>query len=305
MQASFLTIGECMVEMSEAGEGLFRRGFAGDTFNTAWYARRVLPPDCQVSFGSAIGRDALSQEMATFIAGEGIDTAALRRVAGRTVGLYMIRLDGGERRFAYWRGQSAARRLADDAGWLDRVLSGRRVIHFSGITLAILTPRARARLIAALARARGAGARIAFDTNLRPHLWEGPGAMRQAVMAGAGVADVVLPSFDEEAVAFGDATPEQTVARYQGAGARLVAVKNGAGALTLWDAAGTRQVAAVPVARVVDTTAAGDSFGACFLARLAQGAAPDDAARAAMALAAQVIGHRGALAPVAMDDLTF
>jgi 2-dehydro-3-deoxygluconokinase len=48
---------------------------------------------------------------------------------------------------------------------------------------------------------------------------------------------------------------------------------------------------------VVDTTAAGDSFGAAFLAGMAAGQSVDDAARGAMALAARVIQFRGALVP--------
>lgn len=298
MTRSFLAIGECMVELADAGGGLYRRGFAGDTFNTAWYARRLLPDDWTVSYGSCIGTDAVSAEMAAFMAGEGIDTSALRRLDDRTVGLYMISLEDGERSFSYWRGQSAAKALAEDAEWLAHTLRGRRVIHFSGITLAILAPEHRERLVQALADVRAAGALVAFDTNLRPRLWGGEAAMRAGITLGASVADVVLPSFDEETGLFGDRVPEVTAERYRAQGAKIVAVKNGAGALTLWDAqSGLRTIPARPVAEVIDTTAAGDSFAAGFLAGLAQGHTPDEAATEAMALAAQVIQARGALVP--------
>ena len=41
-----LSIGEAMVELSEAGQpGHWRLGIAGDTLNTAWYLRRLLPAD--------------------------------------------------------------------------------------------------------------------------------------------------------------------------------------------------------------------------------------------------------------------
>ncbi|MEQ8293280.1 MAG: sugar kinase [Roseovarius sp.] len=297
MSRSFLSIGECMVEMADAGGGLYRRGFAGDTFNTAWYARRLLPPEWTVGYGSCVGTDAVSAEMCAFMEGEGIDTAALRRLEDRTVGLYMISLEQGERSFSYWRSQSAARALADDPGWLAEVLAGRDMLYFSGITLAILSPGARRVLCDALARARSAGALVAFDTNLRERLWETPEAMRDGLTLGASVADVVLPSFDEEQRAFVDTAPEETIARYRGCGARIVAVKNGGGDLTLWDEAGTRTLPAARFERVVDTTAAGDSFGAAFLAGLARGQPVDHAARGAMELAAQVIQYRGALVP--------
>lgn len=293
----FLALGECMVELSEAGGGLYRRGFAGDTFNTAWYARRLLPAGWRVGYASCIGTDPLSREMADFMAAQGIDTAALRAVPDRTVGLYMIGLAGGERSFAYWRSHSAARLLAEDPAWLEQVVQGCDMIHFSGITLAILPPEGRETLCAALARARAAGTRVAFDTNLRPRLWPDRASMQAGIRQGAAVADIVLPSFDEETLLFGDRSAGDTLARYRDLGAGLVAVKDGGRPLTLWAGDGVLRLDPPPVAEVVDTTAAGDSFAAGLLAGLAQGAAPEQAARAAMALAARVIGAPGALVP--------
>jgi sugar/nucleoside kinase (ribokinase family) len=56
----------------------------------------------------------------------------------------------------------------------------------------------------------------------------------------------------------------------------------------------TDAVPALPVARVVDATGAGDLFAAGFLVGLARGAAPRDAARLGALAAAEVIGHLGA-----------
>ena len=88
----FLALGECMVEIGPVENGKCRRGFAGDTFNTAWYARRLLPESWTVGYGSCIGSDAISEEMAAYMESHGIDTSAMRRLADRTVGLYMISL---------------------------------------------------------------------------------------------------------------------------------------------------------------------------------------------------------------------
>ncbi|EPX78692.1 sugar kinase [Salipiger mucosus] len=300
---TFLALGECMVELSEAGDGLYRRGFAGDTFNTAWYARRLLPETWTVSYGSCAGEDAVSDEMLAFMEREGIDTSTMRRLPDRTVGLYMISLKEGERSFSYWRSQSAARMLAEDLTWLDGILKGREMIHFSAITLAILPQKSREYFCGALARARARGAIVAFDTNLRPRLWDSPQAMRDGLEMGARTSDIVLPSFDEETDLFGDAKPEDTVERYRALGADLVAVKQGGGDLVLWQReTGHGRVPPEHVPQVVDTTAAGDSFGAGLLAGLARGEAPIDAARGAMRLAARVIQSRGALVPEIFKD---
>lgn len=298
----FLALGECMVELAPADGGLLRQGFAGDTFNAAWYARRALPAGWTVDYATQVGSDAVSAAMLAFMAGEGIGTGNIRQREDRTVGLYLISLKDGERSFSYWRGQSAARMLAEDPAWLAGVLEGRQVIHFSGITLAILPPEGRAGLCAALARARAGGALVSFDTNLRPRLWEGTAAMQAGLQLGASVADVVLPSFDEEAGLFGDASPEATAARYAALGAQVVAVKNGAEPLTLRTGESVVSLPAVPVPQVVDTTAAGDSFAGVFLAGLASGRPLTDAANAAMQVAARVIGARGALVPGAVDQ---
>jgi 2-dehydro-3-deoxygluconokinase len=296
--SAFLALGECMVELAETGENLYRRGFAGDTFNTAWYARRLLPEAWRVGYGTCIGTDAVSDEMLTFMGREGIDTSAIRRRDDRTVGLYMISLNGGERSFSYWRGQSAARTLADDPDWLTAVLAAKDIIHFSAITLAILPPEGRENLCAALAQARRQGARVAFDTNLRRRLWRDEDDMRRGLALGGSVADIVLPSFDEETGLFGDETPDATLARYRDLGATLVAVKQGGGPLLLWERkAGRSEVPPEPVAEVVDTTAAGDSFAAGLLSGLALGKPVAEAADCAMRLAAQVIQAPGALVP--------
>ena len=294
-----VTLGECMVELSPDGPDRFAMGFAGDTYNAAWYARRSLPADWTVRFASCIGDDPLSARLRDAVAGAGIATDALRVVPGQTVGLYMIALENGERSFAYWRGQSAARRLADDPAWLDNVMADADAVLISGITLAILDTAGRARLLAALDRVRARGGRVALDTNMRPRLWPDTATMCAALTDAAGHADVVLPSFDEEQAGFGDSSPTETGARYLTAGAGLVVVKNGAGPVTIVtpDAAPTT-VAAAQAEAIVDTTAAGDSFGAGFLAAWLTGAAPEVAVAQGSALAAKVVGGKGALVPV-------
>ena len=99
-----LAIGECMAELVPTDtEGDLRLGFAGDTFNTAWYLARCAP-DAHVSYLTVLGDDAISQKMAAFMCDSGIDDRFVQVAKGRTVGLYMITLDEGERSFSYWRG---------------------------------------------------------------------------------------------------------------------------------------------------------------------------------------------------------
>lgn len=296
MTARFLSIGECMIEMAPQEDGRYAIGYAGDTFNTAWYARRVAGAGIEVAYLTAIGDDPPSAGLVDFIRAAGIVPEVTIR-PDRTIGLYMITLTGAERSFAYWRSASAARTLANDLTHLPGIGAG-DMVSFSGITLAILPEAGRRRLLSAVERAKGQGARIAFDPNIRPRLWTDPDESRRWIMAAAAQSDIVLPSFDDEAQVFGDATPEDSAARYRAAGAALVVVKNGGDPVLVAAADGTTRVPPPPPPRVVDTTAAGDSFNARFLIGLMQGEPPEKAAQAACALSARVIGARGALAPV-------
>lgn len=290
----FMALGECMVEMAPQAGGLYGMGFAGDTFNTTWYMRRCLPAEWQVGYLSAVGQDALSDRMLGFMGDSGIETGAIARRADRTVGLYMIQLsDQGERSFAYWRGASAARLLAEDEGRLVEQLAGVGLAYFSGISLAILDAGGRSRLLAALGEAKAAGTRLAFDPNLRPALWASSAEMCETVMAAAGLADIVLPSFEDEARWFGDKDAAATLARY-GAAAEVV-VKNGGGKMLARAGQGQFEFQPAFVKDVVDSTAAGDSFNAGYLASRLKGADVPRALWAGSALAGQVIRARGAL----------
>ncbi|KQZ99853.1 2-dehydro-3-deoxygluconokinase [Mesorhizobium sp. Root157] len=295
MVGRILSIGECMVELRQAEGGLMRKGFAGDTFNTAYYLRAFLPAAYAVDYFTAIGTDPVSDEMLAFMQSAGIGTSLIRRVPHRTPGLYMIHLKGGERSFTYWRSNSAARLLADDSDALRAAIDASEMIFFSGITLAILAPAAVETLLAELGRARAVGKLIAFDPNIRPGLWDNPDTMRRMIAAGARLATIVMPGFEDEATHFGDASVSATIDRYRSLGVEKLVVKNGASGITLSFGEERTFLAAVPAAKVVDTTGAGDSFNGAFLASWMQGDDPPHAAEFAASVAAQVVGQHGAL----------
>ncbi|MBM7049873.1 MULTISPECIES: sugar kinase [Rhizobium] len=298
MGGRFLSIGECMVELSQADDGHLRKGFAGDTFNTAWYARACLPADWSVDYFTTLGDDAMSDEMVAFMGGAGIGTADIRRLRGKTPGLYMINLKDGERSFSYWRDSSAARQLAADGDALRAAIEASDVLYFSGITLAILPREDAYTLLAELRRAKAVGKLVAFDPNLRPRLWSSLDAMHTMITDGARASTVVMPSFDDEAAHFGDDSIASTIRRYRQYGADMVVVKNGPEGATVGTVgtdADETLVPAVKVDKVVDTTSAGDSFNGAFLAHYLQHDDPLAAAAFAAEIAAKVIQEHGAL----------
>lgn len=297
MTGRVLSIGECMVEFFDRGDGCWRRGFAGDTLNVAWALRALLPEAVPVDYLTRVGGDAVSGAMLGFIREAGIGIGFVSRDPQRTVGLYTIATNArGERSFSYWRDGSAARLLAEDPAHLGRAMAGAGLVYLSGITAAILGETGRASLLAELARARGQGVRLAYDPNYRPRLWETVAAMQVFNRQMAGLADILLPTFDDEAAAFGDADPRATIARWTGWGCGEVVVKDGANATLV--AGGGATLSRVPPAGAspVDTTGAGDSFNGGYLAARIMGQGPARALTVAQAVAARVVMQRGALA---------
>ncbi len=302
MPPRILSIGEAMLELSSAGQGdLWRLGIAGDTLNTAWYLHRLLRDEARVEYFTRVGTGEFSQKMLDFLAAEGIGADHIPRDPAREIGLYAISLKDGERSFSYWRDTSAAKLLGDDPAALDRALAGARIAYFSGISVAILSERGRANLRGALARARTQGTMVVFDPNLRPRLWPDAAAMRAGIETAASGADLVLPSFDDEATHFGDVDAAATIRRYLDLGAGHVVVKNGGGPMQFGGSQGAGDLPELTPDTPVDTTAAGDSFNAGYLAAMLQGADCADAIRAGHRLSRQVIRHRGALVPAAVE----
>lgn len=296
---TFLSVGECMIEMASLGGADFRLGFAGDTMNTAWYARACLPKSWDVSYFTRLGEDPYSKKMSRFFEENGIDTSLIGQHPSRRPGLYMIEITDGERSFTYWRDQSAAKTLADDRAALSNAFAAADTIYFSGITMAILPEAGRANLLEEMGKARAMGKTIVFDPNLRPRLWTSIDEMRDVTMKAASVSDILLPSFDDEAATFGDADLDACADRYLAAGAKTVLLKNGGGPMLFAEPHGRHHTRAIERVQPVDTTGAGDSFNGGFLSALLTGASPDEAIAKGHAVSLQVIMHRGALIPMA------
>ena len=293
-----ICVGEATIELARGGDGRFALASSGDTFNTAIYLARAGQP---TAFATALGDDPYSDTIVSLAAAEGIGTDLMTRVPGRLPALALVDTDlKGVRRTHAWHDTQPARDLFELPNWslTAAALTSARLIYFSGITLSLYSNVGLGRFLAALELARAAGARIAFDGNFRPHGWRGDLTRARAVFAEAlKRVDIALPAYDDEAVLWGDPSPEATVERLQAFGVNEIVVKNGPnGALVAH--AGARDMAPVPeVVTPVDATAAGDGFNAGYLAARLAGRGAFEAATAAHRLAGQVIRHRGAIVP--------
>jgi 2-dehydro-3-deoxygluconokinase len=289
-----VSVGECMIEFAQAGDGLFARGFGGDTLNTALYLARL---GVDASYATALGDDRQSDAMIAAWEAEGIKTDEVVRVPGRVPGLYVIERDThGERSFLYWRDRAPARELFDraDDAMLER-LSRFDWLYFSGVSLSLYGDSGRARLRELLTAVRRNGGRVAFDGNFRPRGWSDTASAARAFNAILPLVDLALPTLEDEQAVFGDIDADACIARLRTSGVAEIVVKRGALGCTISAGGAIAEIPPPKVVNPVDTTAAGDSFNAGFLAARINGASPADAALAGHLLAGAVIMRPGAV----------
>ncbi len=231
---------------------------------------------------------------------EAVGTELVQRVAGRLPGLYMIEVDeAGERRFFYWRQQAPAREIFSNDGTpeLCNALLKYQWLYLSGISLSLYGEAGRERLFDLLRQFRAQGGKVAFDSNYRPRGWPSVEVARREIRDQLALTDLVLSSLEDETGLNNVASAEQACDLIHGLGPRTVVIKQGGqGCVVSLDGRKSTVPAAKP-AKVVDATAAGDSFNAGFLAATLRGDDALEAAKLGHRCAAIVIGHYGAIVP--------
>ena len=297
MTARVACIGECMLELSGADTDRMALSYGGDTLNTAVYLSRL---GIATDYITALGDDPYSDWMVDQWQSEGVGIEHVIRAPSRLPGLYAIRTDDrGERQFHYWRDQAPVRDLLTLQDWpkVAENLCGYDLIYLSGITLSLYSTKQRDCLNEVLARARRQGCRISFDTNFRPRGWPSPEGARHSINRTLPHCDIALPTLDDDRQVFGDLDAEACATRLRDIGIGEVVVKmDAAGCLISVDGK-ICQVNTEVQDSPVDTTGAGDSFNAAYLAGRLQGTSSTIAARQAHRLAGTVIMHRGAIIP--------
>ncbi|WP_049720981.1 sugar kinase [Gilvimarinus polysaccharolyticus] len=294
--SNIMIFGEPMLELTSQQGSLLRKAYAGDVFSVAVYLARLVATEVQVSMLSAIGGDKLSAGLRQSLQSEGVNTSHLATHPHKHLGVYLIDNDEqGEREFFYWRNQSAARETVNliDLASLVRP----EYLYFSGISLAILDVQSRTTFKRWTEGIKAQGTQIIFDANFRPTLWSTPSEAEETYQWAFSVADIALPSMDDLHKLFNVSTEKQVCQLLEPYNIQELIIKNGPDTI-VYIHAGKRGTFAVPkVATVVDTTAAGDSFNAGYLASRISGGSIPQALTEGCRLSAKVISQTGAIIP--------
>lgn len=286
-----LCFGEPMFEFSWINADTIRPGIGGDVSNTAVAAKRA---GAKAGMLTHLGTDGFGDHILQLYADEGIDASRVKRNDTAPTGLYFIEYGQEGHRFSYRRAGSAASQIAP-SDLSQEMFENVGVLHLSGITQAISETSCAASICAA-ELARAAGARVAFDTNLRLNLWSAKDA-RAAMEKILPLVDVVFPSIEDAEALFGIKDAAEICNRFLATGVDMVVLTLGENGAIVADANGHHTVDAFP-AKLRDATGAGDTFDGAFLAEYARSSDALKAAQFACAAASLSVETVGAVASI-------
>lgn len=302
--------GECMVELMTTARSplvnTMKQSFAGDVFNTAVYLKRTFS-QAKVHLVTAVGKDEFSLDMIQYFENESIGTDFVFQSDDKIPGLYSIQLDdAGERSFTYWRENSAARSVMsfinDD---ISQQFNPGDVFFFSGISVGVVKPDDRDNFWRFVNQLKAAGITIVFDLNYRPKLWASEDEAREQFRLAFQAADILLPGVDDFAAIFALDQVEEIIAFFAQYDYQELVIKNGDKNVYCISAAEQEIVDVTPVAKVVDTTSAGDSFNGGYLSARLAGKSIADSVEFANQVAGFVIQHPGAIVDQAAFSARF
>ena len=298
--AKIVSIGECMLEMQREADGRYLLTHGGDTFNFAQYLAWLSGEEDKVFYLTAIGNDSLSEEMLNSWKYAGLQTDLIMHDKERTSGLYFANTDAeGNRDYIFYRSTAAAKEMFSHPKSQEifkRALEG-DVIYASLISLMILSPSDREKLIAVFEAANNKGITTVFDTNFRASGWISSKEAKEWLEKIAPFTSIALPTNDDCLHIFDEKEPDAIIERFQALGVKEVVVKCGADGCQGSSEGNTFKVKPSAPIEALDTTAAGDSFNAGYLYGKLRGHTPAISAQVGNQIAGEVIQHRGAIIP--------
>ena len=290
-----LSIGEVMLELSDIGNGLYKKSFAGDTSNFAYYINVTSGGSIVVDYLTAIGYDMNSDDCLKFLVKSGISISRCLRSTEHTIGLFILSNDAkGEKQYGYWRGQSAARHIFDQI----QDLSGYNIVYFSGITAAIT--KNKNNLIKSILLIKNQDVEIVFDFNFRKQLWSPDDAIKFATRILQHIS-IIKISDEEFDILYPTQNIESLSKEYPNAEWLLTCSRNKAEIWKNGNIIFTYQFE--PIDDIVDSSAAGDAFIATYLTAKLAGTKPQECLHKAHVIASQVVCAKGSIIPIDMLKL--
>jgi 2-dehydro-3-deoxygluconokinase len=288
---SVVTAGETMLLGIPARPGRLRHAASlevkvgGAESNVAIALSRLGVSAGWVSF---LGDDEPGQLVLDRVRGEGVDTSRVRRLQDHPTGLYLREQVGAATRVYYYRRDSAASAMAEDA-FDPAYLEGAEFLHLTGITPA-LSKECRHFILWVAEEAGESGTRLSFDVNYRSKLWS-PEEARAFTEKLLPRVDLFFAG-DEEARALWGRDDDEFLRGLAGMGPQEVVLKRGKEGSVVVIGGEVFEQPAFPV-EDVDPVGAGDAFDAGYLAGHLWGLEAEDRLRVANAMGALSVATLG------------
>lgn len=266
-----VALGELLIDFTENGTSaqgnpLFEANPGGAPCNVLSMLARL---GHRVSFIGKVGKDMFGKQLEDAIAEVGIDTSGLLKDDQVPTTLAFVHtLEGGDRDFSFYRKPGADMMLSVE-DLKEEMIKDCRIFHFG--TLSMTAEGCREATKKAIEIAREAGAIISFDPNLREPLWDCLENAKEQAAYGISKCDVLKISDNEIQWFTGEEDYEAGVRflqeRYD---VKLILVSLGREGSMAYSGNNKAVVPAVLREDTIETTGAGDCFGACMLHQVLQ-----------------------------------
>ena len=299
MNQKAIFIGECMIELNgdisslDLSTSNMQVNFGGDTYNSAVYFSRLANKNIRTFFATALGKDTFSQKMIQRFKTEKIECDFVRTDGKNPPGLYSIEINkNGERSFSYWRDKSPSKYIfkGENGKKLLEQIKGANIFYFSGISAAILDGAQKKQLIKTASTANI----CAFDFNFRSQLHSKKNHYRELFKEINKNIDIHFISFDDAKELFNINNPYDIFEILNKKNLVIIRYKD---MIVYRNSSMEIKSIKVPHGKVVDMTAAGDSFNGSFLALMFNdnSLAIEEKLLKAHSVTSEVVKHKGAI----------
>lgn len=270
-QFDVVALGELLIDftengISEQGNPLFEANPGGAPCNVLAMLSKL---GCQTAFIGKVGKDFFGEQLKNAIVEVGINARGLRMDWDVHTTLAMVHTyPDGDRDFSFYRSPGADMMLREDE--LDRnTLENAKIFHFG--TLSMTDFEIRKTTKKAVRIAKESGAVISFDPNLRPPLWKSLDDAKEQTAYGLSQCDVLKISDNEIQWFTGeiefDAGVRKLKEQYD---IPLILLSMGKDGSRAYYKDLHVEVQPFLQENTIETTGAGDTFGACCLYHVLQ-----------------------------------
>lgn len=261
-----IALGELLIDFTEngisnQGNPMFEANPGGAPCNLLSMLSKLGK---KTAFIGKVGEDMFGHQLEEAIKGVGIETAGLKFDSEvKTTLAFVHTKEDGDRDFSFYRNPGADMMLSEE-DIEEALLEECRIFHFGSLSMTNEDGRKATKKAIELAKKNGAV--ISFDPNLREPLWKSLDEAKTQIDYGMRQCNILKISDNEISWFTGCEDFSQGIRylqEYYGIDLILLSMGKAGSRAVFWDT--VADVPAILQEHTIETTGAGDTFGACVL----------------------------------------